>query len=239
MMVSRRRLVRIKRRYPRALGPWVLDSGGFSELSLLGEWTVSPGAYVAEVRRYAEEVGQMEWAAPQDWMCEPAMIAKTGLSVAEHQRRTVENVLELRALAPDLPIIPVLQGWALADYLRCVERYDAAGLDLTAEPVVGVGSVCRRQASSEIALIARALSDLGIRCHGFGVKTSAAHYAHLLTSADSMAWSFNARMHPPMAGCSHGKEGRGSCAHCPRWALRWRERLLRRTAHQQLSFDWR
>ena len=52
------------------------------------------------------------WAAPQDWMCEPAIIAKTGLAVVEHQRRTVTNFLELQALAPDLPFIPVLHGWA-------------------------------------------------------------------------------------------------------------------------------
>jgi hypothetical protein len=213
----------------------VLDSGGFSELSLYGGWTVSPRDYVAEVRRYADEVGRMEWAAPQDWMCEPAMLAKTGLSVADHQRLTVENLLELRSLAPDLPIIPVLQGWRLADYLRCVDLYAAAGVDLPSEPIVGVGSVCRRQSTTEIEDIVLSLTRLGVNCHGFGVKTKGFRgYAHLLTSADSLAWSTNARMNPPLSECSHGKEGTGSCASCPRWALRWRERALRSTVHQQL-----
>ena len=45
-----------------------------------------------------------------DWMCEPAMLARTGLTVAEHQAGTVANYLELRAAAPELPFIPVLQG---------------------------------------------------------------------------------------------------------------------------------
>jgi hypothetical protein len=64
----------------------------------------------------------MLWAAPQDWMCEPIVInggtaggqrfAGTHLSVAEHQRRTVANYAQLRDLAPDLPIIPVVQGWS-------------------------------------------------------------------------------------------------------------------------------
>ncbi len=36
----------------------------------------------------------------------------TGMSVAEHQRRTIENFVALRRLAPDINWIPVLQGWA-------------------------------------------------------------------------------------------------------------------------------
>lgn len=52
-----------------------------------------------------------------EWLCEPWMVAKTGLTVAEHQRRTVDNLVQLRGLAPDLPIVPVVQGWTVADYL--------------------------------------------------------------------------------------------------------------------------
>lgn len=100
----------------RATGPWGLDSGGFSELAAADQprgaarWRTSPEEYVQAVARYAEEIGHLEWAAPQDWMCEPAMIhggqvgmvevAGTGLSVAEHQARTVANFLELRELWP-------------------------------------------------------------------------------------------------------------------------------------------
>lgn len=42
------------------------------------------------------------------------MLARTGLTVREHQERTIANFLELRRIAPGLPFIPVLQGWALA-----------------------------------------------------------------------------------------------------------------------------
>jgi hypothetical protein len=136
-----------------------LDSGGFTELDTprqLGSRT-DPAAYVAVVRRYRDEIGQLAWAAPQNWMCEPWIIAKTGLSIVEHQRRTVENYLTLRALAPDLPFVPVVQGWQINDYLTCVELYAAAGVDLAAAPVVGLGSVCRRQATDEAAEIVDAL----------------------------------------------------------------------------------
>jgi hypothetical protein len=155
--------------FPAATTDWALDSGGFTELSKHGRWTVVPEDYAAFVRRCSEELGRLQWASPQDWMCEPWIVAKTGLSVAEHQRRTIENYLTLRTIAPDLPFIPVLQGWTLDDYHRHVDDYAAAGVDLTTEPTVGVGSVCRRQATAEIVWIIEQLRGRGLRVHGFGV----------------------------------------------------------------------
>jgi hypothetical protein len=134
------------------------------------------------------------WVCVQDWMCEEWITAKTGKTVAEHQQLTVESVLLLRALAPDLPIIPVIQGWSLPDYVACVALYAAHGIDLRAEPVVGLGSVCRRQATDEIHTIVSVLSAMGIRLHGFGVKTAAIEaVGGLVHSADSEAWSYGAR----------------------------------------------
>src|SRR6266508_3124138 len=172
LFVSDRRLGNV-RRLPRATARWALDSGGFTELSTYGGWDrgPTPAGYVAAVRRYCDEVGQLAWAAPQDWMCEPWIVAKTGLSVLEHLRRTVDNYLRLRDLAPDLPFAPVVQGWQRDDYLRCVDLYVAAGVDLTRAPVIGLGSVCRRQATGEAGRIVDALRAAGVGClHGFGIK---------------------------------------------------------------------
>lgn len=241
LFVQHRRLAP-RRRLPRAVGSWALDSGGFTELSMHGAWETTPAAYVSATRRYRDEVGGLDWAAPQDWMCEPFMLAKTGLTVAEHQARTVASVVELRALAPDLPFVPVLQGWQLGDYLRCVELYAEVGIDLQAEATVGLGSVCRRQSETEIEDICAALAAEGLRLHGFGVKTLGFRYARHLCSADSMAWSYNARRHPALPG--HNEPGPGrrhghrTCANCPSWALLWRERALGRAGNQQLGlFD--
>jgi hypothetical protein len=222
LMVSHRTL-RPRKRLPRAAGPWALDSGGFTELGLHGRWHTTAAEYAEAVARYQAEVGRLAWAAPQDWMCEPAMLARTGLSVARHQALTVDNYCTLRQLAPGLPVIPVVQGWDLPSYLACVDRYAASGVDLTAAPLVGLGSVCRRQASGEIAAIAAALVRAGLRLHGFGVKLRGlAGYADLLESADSLAWSYAARRRPPLPGC----RGHKSCANCPRYALGWRARVL-------------
>lgn len=217
LFISRRQLSR-RVRLPIAATPWALDSGGFTEIATYGQWTLTARQYVDEVRRYATEVGRMEWAAPQDWMCEPSMLARTGLTIEDHQRRTVDNYLELSRLAPDLPIIPVLQGWTLADYLRHVDMYP---LDLTTLPLVGLGSVCRRQATAEIGEIVVALHDRGLSLHGFGCKAAAIQrYGTWLASADSLAWSYGGRRH---GTCLNRKSRCGNCLH---YALSWRDAVL-------------
>lgn len=228
LFVSHRRLARYKT-LPRAMNVWALDSGGFSELSMFGEWRTTAAEYVAAVQRYDTQIGKLDWAAPQDWMCEPIMIAQTGLSIAEHQRRTVENFVLLQRMwdwsRSDSPFMPVLQGWSAADYLTCWDMYAAAGVDLSTYPLVGIGSVCRRQHTEEIGAIVGALleRDPGLPIHGFGVKMRGLMaYGHLLESADSMAWSYAARHRAALPGCTHA-----NCANCLVYALDWRRRALR------------
>ena len=222
LFVSNRRL-QGRRSYPRALGQWALDSGGFSELSLFGRWETSPERYVANVRLYRDEVGGLQWAAPQDWMCEPQIIARTGSTVQQHQERTVGNLIHLRSSAPDLPFIPVLQGWTVSDYEWCMNLYSRAGVNLWKEPLIGVGSVCRRQATGEIDVIMERLAGYGLPLHGFGVKAGGLRlYGGLLASSDSMAWSFTARHSPPLTGCTHE-----ACSNCLRYALKWRANVMR------------
>lgn len=226
LCVSRRRMP--KRKIPTACAPWILDSGGFSELSEFGEWRTSEDDYVREVERW-RSVGQLVWVAPQDWMCEPFVLEKTGGSVAVHQQMTVENFLRLRDRLGPL-VIPVLQGWTRDDYHLCWATYEANGVDLEDEPVVGIGSVCRRQNTAEAGEIVRSLAPL--RLHGFGVKlTGLESFGDALLSADSMAWSYSARNAAPMRDCSHK-----SCANCLRYALRWRSNLLERLGQQRMEF---
>lgn len=220
LLVSHRRLAG-RRTLPRVSGPWALDSGGFTELSMHGRWGTGPRAYARAMRRYADEIGHLDWAAPQDWMTEEHVLRRTGLTVAEHQRRTVTNYLLLRDLDPDLPIIPVVQGQHVDDHLRCADLYHDHDVDLAALPLVGVGSVCRRQHTREVERIVRALAARGRRLHCFGVKTTGLlHFADAICSSDSLSWSFSGRYLP---GCtpSHRTE-----ANCLRHALAWHDNLL-------------
>ena len=134
------------------------------------------------VRRYDDEIGLLEWAAPQDLTCEAAVLQRTGLSVREHQRRTVDNFVELKMLWGDdntSPFMPVIQGMHSPEYLRCFDMYGRAGIDLAQFPVVGVGSVCRRQGIVS-GLLRR---DPGLPMHVFGTKTAGlARYGHKVLS---------------------------------------------------------
>jgi hypothetical protein len=183
---------------------------------MFGGWTISARAYAHEVRRYAR-IGRLQWAAPQDWMCEPSVLKATGLTVPEHQQRTVRNFLSLRELAPDLPWRPVVQGWAPDDYLRCVDLYSDAGVDLRDYDPVGIGTICRRQDTASGAGIVARLAGAGLRLHGFGVKSAGlVRFGAQLASADSLAWSFAERRRRTGLQNDLGA------------ALRWRANLLGR-----------
>lgn len=231
LVVSRRTLCN-RRSFPRALGPWGLDSGGFTELDTRGRWEYPAIEWAKLARRLHDEIGNVAWIAPQDWMCEPRIRERTGLSVAEHQRLTVDNYLDLCSLDIGLPWLPVLQGWEPDDYRRCVDLYGRAGVDLTACSLVGLGTVCRRQATREIGALVATLAESRLRLHGFGVKMSGlAAYGWALASSDSMAWSLDGRYTGNRCGGDHK-----ACGNCLTFALAWRERVLRDClSHQQPS----
>jgi hypothetical protein len=236
LCVSRRSLGKVRTCRP-STGEWILDSGGFTELSLYGRWTISAAEYAEMVARFESQIGNLAWAAPMDMMCEPAIIHGGGpegypgthLSVEEHQRLTVANYLELHELWPALssrpcPIIPVLQGWTMGDYLRCAEMYEAAGIRLTGQRAVGIGSVCRRKNTTRIAaILSMFAADMPV--HGFGITQAAqiAGFGGAMASADSMAWSADARRSLALPGHPHR-----SCANCLEYARIWRAGLVDR-----------
>ncbi len=53
----------------------------------------------------------------------------------------------------------------------------------------------------------------------------------MLESADSMAWSYDARRAPALAGCTHR-----NCANCLEYALRWRRRVNEVLGQQRLEW---
>jgi hypothetical protein len=186
------------RKSPMNVGDWIMDSGAFTEISRHGHYRHDVASYAAEIRRWGNNgSGRLLAAAAQDFMCEPFIVQITGLSVAEHQRLTVERYdALLREDTGGVYVLPVLQGYEPADYSRHVAMY---GERLRPGAWVGVGSVCKRNGSPDqvaavLMEIKRVRPDLLL--HGFGLKTtSLAHpfVRSMLHSADSMAWSFAAR----------------------------------------------
>ncbi len=192
-----------------------MDSGAFTEVSTYGDYRHGVEDYAAEINRWSYDGSGLVAAVAQDYMCEPWIIAKTGLSIADHQRLTIERYDALSPLVSKTYVMPVLQGYAASDYLHHLAMY---GDRLAHGAYVGVGSVCKRNVNiaqvEEILLsIKRARPDL--RLHGFGLKLTALSSSLVrdaLESADSMAWSFAAR-----------KQGRN--ANCWREARSWLDRI--------------
>jgi hypothetical protein len=175
---------------------WFLDSAAFTKLYLHGCYRASPIVYAGHVKRWAR-CGRLVAASTEDYMCEPFILAKTGLSVDIHQRLTIERYDAIKAEVGDVAyILPVLQGFKPREYVDHIRQY---GDRLSLGQWVGVGSVCKRNTDPvaiKAVLTAIKAERPDLRLHGFGVKTTALQsetIRSLLHSADSMAWSFAAR----------------------------------------------
>jgi hypothetical protein len=136
--------------------------------------------------------------------------------------------------------MPVLQGWHPWQYEQHYDMYTAAGIDLAAFPVVGVGSVCRRSNTAALAEVASVVSRLDMASHYFGVKLTALDTGTLvaaemeargevwpagMASFDTASWSKHLMHEPRLPGCTHvGKDGQPSrCGNCPAGMAWYRE----------------
>ena len=185
-----------RRRKPLGCEELLLDSHAFERLKLTGRYITSTRRYAREVERIAGLVPAIT-AVTEDYMCEPWIVAKTGLSVHIHQVLTTKRYDAIRRhLDPAIALMPVVQGYTPREYVRHLAMY---GDRLERGAWVGVGSVCKRNTDpTAIVAVLEAIAGLrpDLRLHGFGVKLTALRdrrVRHLLATADSMAWSMNAR----------------------------------------------
>lgn len=192
---------------------WIMDSGAFTQISTHGDFQMTTEDYARHINRF-QECGSLLAVVSQDWMCEPFVLKTTGLTVREHQERTIDRYLRLQSIS-EVYVMPVIQGYAISEYLAHIRMYGGA---LATYAWVGVGSVCKRNANvGEIEDILSAIKHArpDLRLHGFGLKTTALKsgtVVELLESADSMAWCYAAR-----------KQGRNP--HCWREAKSFGERI--------------
>lgn len=184
-----------KRRSNFQVTDWILDSGAFSTILTHGGYPHPVQEYAERIRRW-KQCGNLLAAVSQDYMCEPSMLAITGLTIADHQQLTIERYDALLRCDTGCYIMPVLQGYAPQDYVSHIRQY---GGRLKPGMWVGVGSVCKRNSDPRAildVLIAIKTERPDLRLHGFGLKSTAlanGTIRALLGTADSMAWSFAAR----------------------------------------------
>jgi hypothetical protein len=235
----RRVMVSINRIRDRKSGfkvnDWIMDSGAFTTLDK------APHRYRKEPEQYAEEInrwssnGNLVAAVSQDYMCEPFILEKTGMTVEAHQELTINRYLKIRDNASSY-VMPVIQGWRPEQYVRHIKMY---GTELKFGTWAGVGSICKRTRVEAIedVLLAVHSARPDLRLHAFGVKKNALASPTVRRiledgTADSMAWSDAAR-----------SDGRGSDANDPREALKFMAEIESLTGcpsfiQQQLFHEW-
>ena len=206
------------------VGDWIMDSGAFSEISRHGEYRTEVAEYAKQIERW-KICGNLLAAVTQDYMCEKFILEKTGMTIQEHQEKTIARYDELLRYETGVYIMPVLQGYEPKDYIRHLAMY---GSRLAHGAWVGIGSVCKRNGDPraiENVLLAIHQHRPDLKLHGFGLKSTALKSGivdQLLYSADSMAWSFQARM-----------KGNGNDW---REAKRWGDRIKDRWIQRPLFF---
>ena len=194
-MVSANALRNRRSHFP--VNEWIMDSGAFTTVTKHGGYPHSVDEYAEIIRRFAD-CGRLLIAVAQDYMCEPFVLERTGMTVADHQRLTVERYDDLlRCDRGGVPIMPVLQGYDVGEYVDHLRMYgDRLGFGMW----VGVGSVCKRNRNpgSVVAVLEAIHAERpDLKLHGFGVKITALRnerVRELFHSTDSMAWSFAARI---------------------------------------------
>lgn len=208
--------------------PVALDSGGFvAAVRYRGfPWTV---------RAYLDLCAAAPWAwfASMDLCVEPEVAADRDevldrISGTVRLNRDCLREARLRGIADRF--VPVIQGWRVDDYLRCLDLMP----DLDEFPIVGVGSMCRRHVEGPTGVLQvvheldQALGDSPARLHLFGLKSQGmeAVRAHpRVWGFDSQAYGVAARQDARKARAS--KSNAYLAAVMERWCERQRERLAR------------
>lgn len=174
---------------------WIMDSAAFTEISTHGAYRHTVAQYATAAKRWENDPGLIAIVS-QDYMCEPFILAKTGLTIEQHQTLTIQRYDELMHHQLRPYILPVLQGFYPRDYVVHIRQY---GWRLPENAWVGVGSVCKRNSTPLTVLwVLQAIKAErpDLRLHGFGLKLTALALPEiraLLATADSMAWSLRGR----------------------------------------------
>lgn len=183
-----------------------LDSSGFVAMARYRGYGFTPESYIAGPCR----AHPWRWFAAMDLCVEPE-VAPGADDVLDRIAGTVNlyhrcrRAAEYHGIADRL--LPVVQGWHVDDYLRCLDRLNLP----SSIPMIGVGSTCRRNkdAVRQVEEIVRRLGDAlrgtPTRLHLFGVKSEAAAAvadSGIVATIDSQAYGTDARWKAVKAGIS-------------------------------------
>jgi hypothetical protein len=225
-----RRRFKIKRPPADHIGALAIDSGGFTMAAKYGEYPWAMEQYIDFIREMSRDV-PLTFCACMDYACEREVNRGIYATNRDRIKATIYNEIALRALAPDLPWLGVLQGNTIEERALDVALRRRIGL-LTG--YMGIGSICRRgpvEASRVIDFYGEQLP--GTRYHAFGLSIRtldtplAPRVFHLLQSWDSYVWGWNRGKYKGVAPHLIRRQGETQTNYTYRLALAYEEQTIR------------
>lgn len=168
-----------------------IDSGGFTAAQKWGKYPWTPQQYTDFIRETARDV-TLDFCAVMDYACEREVNRITYHTNRQRIKATIRNETALKALAPDLPWLPVLQGNTIEE--RSIDINLRAKIGLLPTTFAGIGSICGRtpsQAQQAIRFYTQHLP--GVKFHPFGIHIQALDADDvywLIKSWDTYSWNW-------------------------------------------------
>lgn len=172
-----------KRRSLFKVNDWIMDSGAFSEIEKHGKFIHPKEEYLDVYLKFLPD-----FFVSQDYL----VFSQDSQQVIKNkQRETIERFEWFRSKTDK--VIPVIHGNTPKEYIEHLKAYD-----FPQNAYIGVGSLVPKGIGLKTWILEEVKSkrpDLRLHCFGFK-KTELLNQRirKLVYSADSMAWSFIARM---------------------------------------------
>lgn len=188
-------------RIPPQITDTAADSGGFTATVRWGDYRYTPSQYVEWLRRWTPG-----WAATFDFCCEDEITSGKPGIVRDRQARTTDLAYQFWNHHAHEPWawVPTIQGWHPEDYHRHASEMRPLVDQMKVRPRfrVGIGTLCRRERTADIAAIVEAVAAAlpGIPLHLWGTKIR--YFEKVpphpqVVSVDSAAWNFRAHRNNP------------------------------------------
>ncbi len=205
---------------------WILDSGGFSEININGKYSFTVNEYLRLV-----ELHQPRMFFNMDYVCESNALNKTGLTIKQHQEKTTNNQIKIMDIYNKFNIkgqfAGCIQGFEIEEYLSHIDSLKEHGL---ITPIMGIGSICRRNSINQILNIIKAIKKEvpKTKLHGFGIKTQILNMPSVyndLYSCDSMSWSLSGRNQKTKMCINCKYPNSKSCGNCHYYLINYYNKI--------------
>lgn len=170
----------------------IVDSGGYSFFSRWGDYPFSLEKYL-DLVYYIKDKYPLFSVATLDYPCEPNINRDNLVSNQIRIEKTVSNAIKCFQADKNLPWLPVIQGYALDEYLSCIDLYKEVGITSN---YWAIGSICSRKGKPlELRKIITSIKEQhpNAKLHAFGLGIPFLRDPQIfqaIYSSDSSAWNW-------------------------------------------------